>query len=342
MARGREGRQRSAVPRWVLGSALGLTAALVAGLAVAWPGYDAQQTPLDDGTIWALQRSGGGHYARVNAEIRELDTVKQLTQPTTLAQTTDAVWAFAASGTKVAAVDPATPADLDTAGADAFAATPSGTRDVVTHGESVAYLTEAGEVFVGQLSRPGAARLDTGDEDEPFPADAISLGGAGTLAAFSADAGQVLRADPVSGRILGVDAVPEPPGEGASMTLVGQTWVLLDAETGRLWIRGLSAPVETTLLQDARLAAPADAGDEVFVADSQGLVAVTLSDGSPRQVTGGVEVRGVPAAPHPLGEDVIYYLTVYNEPVSQPSSMRAPRWAPIRSRSSSGTAAASS
>jgi len=304
MARGREGRQRSAVPRWVLGSALGLTAALVAGLAVAWPGYDAQQTPLDDGTIWALQRSGGGHYARVNAEIRELDTVKQLTQPTTLAQTTDAVWAFAASGTKVAAVDPATPADLDTAGADAFAATPSGTRDVVTHGESVAYLTEAGEVFVGQLSRPGAARLDTGDEDEPFPADTISLGGAGTLAAFSADAGQVLRADPVSGRILGVDAVPEPPGEGASMTLVGQTWVLLDAETGRLWIQGLSAPVETTLLQDARLAAPADAGDEVFVADSQGLVAVTLSDGSPRQVTGGVEVRGVPAAPHPLGEDV--------------------------------------
>lgn len=303
MARSR-GTRRRATPRWVLGGAAGLAAALVVGLAAVWPGYDAQQTPLDDGTIWALQRAGGGHYARVNAELLELDTVKQIAQPTTLAQTPDAVWAFAASATRVAGIDPATPPDLDAGGVEAFATTPPGTRSVVTSGASVAYLTEAGEIFVGQLSRPGAARLDTGDDDEQFAADTITLGPAGILAAFSADTGQILRAELATGRVLGVDEVPDPPGDGASLTLVGQTWVMLDADSGRLWIQGRAAPLETSLLPDARLAASGDDDDEVFIADSQGLVAVALSDGAQRQVTGGFEVRGVPAAPHTLGDEV--------------------------------------
>ncbi|QPE03832.1 cadherin-like domain-containing protein [Microbacterium schleiferi] len=179
-----------------------------------------------------------------------------------------------------------------------------GTRSVVTSGASVAYLTEAGEIFVGQLSRPGAARLDTGDDDEQFAADTITLGPAGILAAFSADTGQILRAELATGRVLGVDEVPDPPGDGASLTLVGQTWVMLDADSGRLWIQGRAAPLETSLLPDARLAASGDDDDEVFIADSQGLVAVALSDGAQRQVTGGFEVRGVPAAPHTLGDEV--------------------------------------
>lgn len=324
--------RRGARPRWILGGALGIAAALVVGLAVVWPGYDAQQTPLDDGTIWALQRAGGGHYARVNAELLELDTVKQIAQPTTLVQTTDAVWAFAASGTRVASIDPATPPDLDDGGAEAFAATPAGTRSVVTSGSSVAYLTEAGEIFIGQLSRPGAARLDTsgvvtgdqsggqagdqgagdqgtgergvGDQDEQFAADALAIGPAGIVAAFSADSGEIVRAEVPTGRIIGVDQVPEPPNDGAAVTLVGQKWVLLDADSGRLWIQGLSAPIETGLLPDARLAASADEADEIFIADSQGLVAVALADGAQRQVAGGFDVRGVPAAPHTIEDEV--------------------------------------
>ncbi|MEV8360172.1 Ig-like domain-containing protein [Microbacterium sp. NPDC076895] len=287
-----------------MGSALGVAATLVVGLAAAWPGYDAQQTPLDDGTIWALQRSAGGHYARVNAELLELDTVKQISQPTALAQTADAVWAFAASATRVAGINPATPPDLDAGSSDAFAATPAGTRSVSTSGTSVAYLTEAGEIFMGDLARPGAARLDIGNEEDPFAADALTVGPAGILAAYSADSGEVVRADLASGSILGVDEVPDAPGEGASLTLVGQRWVMLDAETGRLWIQGLSAPVETAMLPDARLAASSDGGDEVFLADSQELVAVALGDGAQRQVTGGLEVRGVPAAPRTLGGEV--------------------------------------
>ncbi len=240
----------------------------------------------------------------MNAELLELDTVKQIAQPTTLAQTADAVWAFAASATRVAGIDPATPPDLDAGGVEAFAMTPPGTRSVVTSGASVAYLTEAGEIFVGQLSRPGAARLDTGEDDEQFAADTITLGPAGILAAFSADTGQILRAELATGRVLGVDEVPDPPGDGASLTLVGQTWVMLDADSGRVWIQGRAAPLETSLLPDARLAASGDDDDEVFIADSQGLVAVALSDGAQRQVTGGFEVRGVPAAPHTLGDEV--------------------------------------
>ncbi len=150
--------RRGSPSRWMWGGAAGLAAVLVVGLAAVWPGYDAQQAPLDDGTIWALQRSAGGHYARVNAELLELDTVKQISQPTTLAQTTDAVWAFAASATRVAGIDPATPPDLDAGGADAFVATPAGTRSVSTSGTSVAYLTEAGSCAPGHRRRGGSVR----------------------------------------------------------------------------------------------------------------------------------------------------------------------------------------
>jgi len=303
MARARARRRRPS-SRWVVGSAVGVAAALVVGLAAAWPGYDAQQTPLDDGTLWALQRSAGGHYARVNAELLELDTVKQISQPTALAQTADAAWAFAASATRVAGINPATPPDLDAGGADAFAATPAGTRSVSTSGTSVAYLTEAGEIFMGDLARPGAARLNVGTEEDPFAADSLMVGPAGILAAYSADSGQVVRADLASGNILSVDEVPDAPGEGVSLTLVGQTWVMLDADTGRLWIQGLSAPVETAMLPDARLEAASDERDEVFLADSQGLVAVGLGTGAQRQVAGGFDVRGVPAAPRTLGDEV--------------------------------------
>lgn len=298
------GARRRSTPRWVFGGAAGIAAVLVVGLAAVWPGYDAQQTPLDDGTIWALQRSAGGHYARVNAELLELDTVKQIGQPTTLAQTTDAVWAFAASATRVAGIDPATPPDLTAGGVDAFTATPAGTRSVATSGTSVAYLTEAGEIFIGELSRPGAARLTIGDEENPFAADAVTVGPVGILAAYSADSGEVVRADLASGRILGSDTVPLAPGDGAALTLVGQRWVMLDADSGRLWIQGLAAPVETGMLSDARLATSGDEDDEVFIADSQGLVAVALGDGTQRQVTGGLDVRGVPAAPHALAGEV--------------------------------------
>lgn len=288
--------------------------ALVATLAAVWPGYDAQQTPLDDGTIWALQRSAGGHYARVNTELGELDTVKAVSQPTALANTPDGLWVFASGATRVARVDPARPPDLDSDAAELFQPTPDGTREVIASGDHLAYLTESGEIYTGMLGRPGSTLLqasgaDTaqaeGADDEAaqrFVADAVTVGPGGSLAAYSATAAAVLRADAVTGEILGLDQLEITPGDDVQVTMVGDRWVMLEPESGRVWISGLAAPIATELAPGARLAQPATGGDEVFIADERGVVAVAIGTGAVRAAFGGAQTLGTPAAPLVAGD----------------------------------------
>ncbi|MCR2828538.1 hypothetical protein, partial [Microbacterium sp. zg.Y909] len=105
-------------------AAVGVVVALVATLAAVWPGYDAQQTPLDDATVWAMQNGSGSGYARVNLELAELDTVKQVENGSSLAQNGERLFVFSDGGTQFADVDMATPDDLTADSEDAFAPTP--------------------------------------------------------------------------------------------------------------------------------------------------------------------------------------------------------------------------
>jgi len=93
-------------------------------------------------------------------------------------QTGDAAYVFSDSFSKVTRIDEAMPVDLDEEALQASASTPTGTTEVVTAGDYVAYLTDSGAVFAGRLSGT-SAQLDpfsSGDEDAPqYAADAIAV-----------------------------------------------------------------------------------------------------------------------------------------------------------------------
>ena len=103
---------------------------LVIGASVVWPGLDAQETPEVDTTVWALQTGEGRRYARVNTTIGELDTVRRISNPSEVAQTSDGAFLFSDSFSKLTRIDPAMPVDLDEQVLRASPSTPAGTTDV--------------------------------------------------------------------------------------------------------------------------------------------------------------------------------------------------------------------
>nr|WP_236779183.1 Ig-like domain-containing protein [Agromyces seonyuensis] len=116
------------------------------------------------------------------------------------------------------------------------------------------------------------------------------------VAAYSAAEGGVRRFDATTGTFSGgLAAVTDAPGADTrvELGLVGSHWVLVDADGGRVWIDG-GTPIDAGFGADALVQASAAAGDELFVADSSGLVSVDLRTGAAERL---VEANGVPAAP---------------------------------------------
>lgn len=300
--------------RRFLGAAATLASvAVLTALAVVWPGYDAQQTPLNAGSVWALQNGVGSAYARVNLELGEVDTVKQVENGSALAQTPQHLFVFSDAGTHFADVDLALPASLTAETADVFATTPPGTIEIDSAGDYLAFRTDDGEVYTATLSGGGKASLidpyaGGDEEDEPRPrfvADAIAVDENGTLHAYSSAEGRMLRADAGSGRIYGLDELPAAPAAPAAarLTAVGDRWVLVDEAGGDVYVRGRGEPVATGTVGEMRVQKAAAAGDEVYLADSRGLVRIGLGDGSVTRIVD--EALGSPVAPVRVGGRVL-------------------------------------
>ena len=103
-------------PRWralVAGGATVAVVGLVVAAAAVWPGFDAQETPLQDSSVWALQTGDGRNYARVNTALGELVTVKQVENPSRLAQTQGHLFVFTDGDSKYADVSLPSPPDID-------------------------------------------------------------------------------------------------------------------------------------------------------------------------------------------------------------------------------------
>ena len=98
-------------------AAVTAAAALGAGAFLA-SGYDTAQTKVDDSSVWVL-RTGGEEYARVNARLGEVDTVKGVPNPSGLVQADGHVLLYSQTNAQVASVDLAQPADYTTSGDDA-------------------------------------------------------------------------------------------------------------------------------------------------------------------------------------------------------------------------------
>ena len=139
-------------------AAAGAVIALVAGVSIAWPGLDAQETPPRDVTAWVLQ-ADGLRYARVNTAIGELDTVRAVSNPSRIVTAPTGAYMFTDSDSKVIRIDDAVPIDLDTEGLRDASAAPAGTAETDSVGDYVAYRTDAGAVYAGRLSTGTLAQI---------------------------------------------------------------------------------------------------------------------------------------------------------------------------------------
>lgn len=291
------------------GIAVGVIGAVLVGAAVVAAGFDVKQTPLNDASIWALQSGDGNRYARVNTELGELDTIKNVRNPSALAQNSTRTLLFAQNNEQLVDVDAVRPLDFDSDGAE-YTRTPAGTVQVVTSRDFVAYRTSTGAVYVASMSAGAAAtpvavdpyaadEVVEGTERRFYRSDAIALSDNGTLMSYSAADQSVLRYSVINGTFAGVDPIAEAPTDSSpQLTIVGNNWALL-AETGdQIWVRGRAAPIELSLSDVFVLQHPSTTGQHVYLADERGLHAVSLADGSVDQLVGDTtSFLGAPAQP---------------------------------------------
>ena len=123
-------RRRTVAGLVAAAAALGLI--VVAG--IVWPGLDAQETPEVDTSVWALQTGDGRRYARVNTSIGELDTVRSISNPSEVVETSDAAFLFSDSYSRLTKIDESLPVDLDDEALRASPSTPAGTTEVSDRG----------------------------------------------------------------------------------------------------------------------------------------------------------------------------------------------------------------
>ena len=173
-------------PRTLRLAAVVAIVAVLGGIAIVANGFDVKQTVVDDSSIWALQSGDGNRYARVNTDLRELDTVKTVPRPSSLVQSSAGVMLYAQNNEKAVDVSLTAPVDLSDDPTD-YASTPAGTRTVVSSGSWVGYLTGTGGVFTapstdGVAAAPTAVdpyaddRPAEGEDAKTYHADAIAIG----------------------------------------------------------------------------------------------------------------------------------------------------------------------
>ncbi|MDL9979150.1 Ig-like domain-containing protein [Microbacterium sp. ASV49] len=288
--------RRGTIAAFIAGAAV---IASVVVVSVVWPGLDAKRTPPAETAVWALQTGSGRHYARVNTAIGELDTVREVANPSAVAQTDDSAFLFSESFGKLTRIDASLPANLDDEALRAAPSTPPGTVEVATAGQWVAYRTDSGTVWAGVLG--GAAPVQVGGADaKPLTAAAIALDDSGTLFAYSPSDHVVERYAIGSGQVQGRDRVPLPPASGATLALTATdgVWFLIDSDGRHTWRRGADGPASLALVGDVAPARASSQGEAAWVADDAGLIRLPVDGSKPtRAAGGGTRDLGTPARP---------------------------------------------
>ncbi|ANJ25514.1 Ig-like domain-containing protein [Agromyces aureus] len=278
--------------------------ATVVTLAVTADGYEAQEVPRLETSVWVTRDTG--QYARVNTDLGEIDVVRDVDDPSTIVQVGAAASVYNQGLRQRWAVDESNPVDLVAEDGGGSVPTPTGTREVLAAGDWIAYRTDTGTVQVGRLDGDDTAPVDPyaerraegdGGDDETYAAAAIGLSPTGLVAMYSARESAVRVHDATTGRFTGDEiAVADAPAADArlQLTFVGDRWIMLDAAEGRLWVSGLAEPVELDVEADAELQQGAGAAASVVIADSTGLLEQPLDGSAAERV---VDAAGTPARP---------------------------------------------
>ncbi|NLP85053.1 tandem-95 repeat protein [Microbacterium sp. CFH 90308] len=275
-----------------LASAGAVTAAavVVTTLAFIYEGLPTTEVDLHDGGVWVTKESAllVGHF---NHESQVLDAgLRTVSDDYDILQSGSTVLVMDEADSTLAVVDPANvalgePVDLP------------GAAKAVLGGQTLAVLdTASGDLWVAPAQSAGSLKVQGND---PL----VNLG-KGADAAVGVD-GTVYAVAPASGEVVivrtdaeGEPAEPErrtveglPEAAAASITVVGDQPVVLDADTGTVYLNGSQVPVKgATVLQQ-----PSTAADVVAVATSSQLVNVPLDGSKPQEVDAGGE--GSPAPP---------------------------------------------
>ena len=298
----------------IKGAAVVAIAATIATVAIVAEGFDVAQTPVNDSAVWALQAGDGNRYARINTELKEIDTVKDAQNPSDLVQTASTALLLLERNGRIADVDPSRPQNFTDDSVE-LSETPQGTTVVTATGDFVGYLTENGRVYAARIDDGADAstmsidpyadeNAQPGAQQRAYVADSIAIGSNGVLYAYSSAEGAVLRFDLTTDSQLGFDDVPNAPeDDGTAITVVGSTWALLSADRETLWIAGTD-PVDTDLTDDAVLQQSAATGSRVYIASRTGLASFALSDGDAQTEVEQSGAIGIPAAPTELDGEV--------------------------------------
>lgn len=316
LSNSRRARPRRAKPRRSRATLIKVVSAvaslgLVGTLAVFAQGYDAQEVPPLEPSVWVTRDTG--QYARVNTELAEIDTVRSVDDPSSVAQNGADATVFTQGFGRLWSVNTANPSNLlssgDSSGATSVAVnTPGGTREVLSSGDYVAYLTDTGKVYVGPFPDGADAlapllvdpfrdvQVEEGVDPPSYTASAVAVDNDGLVATYSPDEEAVRVYDTVKDEFVGDPRkVATPPKADArvELAIVGGTWVLSDPGEGRVWIEGRDKAIETGLGGEAVIQSSSP-GDAVALADSDQLVSVDLDSASVTQVANG---SGTPAVP---------------------------------------------
>ena len=193
-----------------------IAAVLITGAIVA-QGFDVAQTPLNNSGVWALQQGDGNRYARVNTELHELDTVKDVANPTGLVQSASTALLFMERNGRLVDIDAARPTDFDGESVEAVD-TPTATDVVVASETYLAYLSDSGRITAARIDDGADAttvaidpyadeNAQPGASAKSFVATVIAIGVDDVLYAYSSAEARVFRFDLARGTQLGFDEV---------------------------------------------------------------------------------------------------------------------------------------
>jgi large repetitive protein len=268
---------------------------VLATIAVVSTGYAAQRMDLNDASVW-VANDAKQFVGRANTAINELNSVVPSgSNDVEIIQAGSTVLVAELSDAKLDIVDAATSSVLDTI------ALPPDQPQVFLAGENVViYSRGTGELWL--QSRESLSRFDA----EQAPAltlgarSVVSVDDTGVLFAFSPEAKQVYRVDAARAAVIQQTdtAAIGSPTDVFAITSVGGAWAVLDSSTNEVQtssaLISLSAVGVTTR---PVLQAASSTGDDVLVAHSGGLVAVTPTGGDPAVlVTGHAGTTAAPIA----------------------------------------------
>jgi hypothetical protein len=270
--------------------------ALIAGLAVISDGFKVKNVKLNTQNIWILQAGDSQRYGRVNTEINELASSNVVTKPTSLVQAPTATMLFADENQKFVNVSSKNPIDFDEDTEDAVELTAK--APVVETGQTLAAWTDSDKklsisaITDSGFQKPSSITFPDGVE----AIDAVAITSNDKVLAFSSSLKKVFTYDPITQKWLdGADEIANPSSFSANVQFasIGTKWVLLDQDSGLLWISGRSESVE--VLKGGQLQHSSPTGFDVFVAASNGLARVNLSSGELDQtvpsVSGAITAR---------------------------------------------------